>query len=346
MLPALDDLTGTMSPLVSAHFSIRWHVAVPRGSGDSATDAGPRQRFRQPPRGTLVAAVEWQGAEREGRAVDLSAEHLHRQLDLVAIQGWEGPAAAELLQGLRHHVVRPVVRASRLRGPAAEQAEATGWAAAWDALRRPTARTAENPAGMVWTAVRRSIAGEARAGTLAGLPVGDLLDLEGARPFATPDPGSGHRHVHGAPELGPLDVVVKLLCEVGWDASLLDEVVGLVAEAGCTGGWRLAAARCGVPAWQVRRVARLIAPSGAPPSLLALVVHHGPATVEHPAARWAARSTRTRRQGGPEPSLEVLAAALGADGSACPARRSIGADQQRSDDGASGGSAQRVGILP
>ena len=92
--------------------------------------------------------------------MDMSAESLRDALHRVDVEGWDGAAGRELLDHVRRAVVVPVVRRSGLRGPAADQAEATGWEAAWDALRRPTARTAQNPGGMVWVAVRRAVASE------------------------------------------------------------------------------------------------------------------------------------------------------------------------------------------
>ena len=93
--------------------------------------------------------------------MDMSAESLRDALHRVDVDGWDSAAGRELLDHVRRSVVVPVVRRSGLRGPAADQAEASGWEAAWDALRRPTARTAQNPGGMVWVAVRRAVAGEA-----------------------------------------------------------------------------------------------------------------------------------------------------------------------------------------
>ena len=92
--------------------------------------------------------------------MDLSAESLRDALHRVDVAGWDSAAGLDLLDHIRRAVVVPVVRRSGLRGPAADQAEATGWEAAWDALRRPTARTAQNPGGMVWVAVRRAVASE------------------------------------------------------------------------------------------------------------------------------------------------------------------------------------------
>jgi hypothetical protein len=100
--------------------------------------------------------------------MDLSPESLRDSLHRVDLDGWDSPAGRALLNHVRRAVVVPVVRRSGLRGPVADQAEASGWEAAWDALRRPTARTAQNPGGMVWVAVRRAVAAEAEFARMPG----------------------------------------------------------------------------------------------------------------------------------------------------------------------------------
>ena len=244
--------------------------------------------------------------------MDLTAQSLHRQLDLIADQGWDGPVAAQLLRELRTHVVRPVVRAARLHGPAADQAESTAWAAAWEAIRRPSARSAENPGGMVWMAVRRSVVTEVQQTIRSGTPVGDARTLDYFDPAdaGTPvwvdhclDPRSIVATHH-------LRLVIDLLVTVGWERPVIEDVMTLLADVGTDGpGWRSVARRLGLPAWQVRRVALLVV-MGPTTTLLELVVRHGAAAVGHPAAGWAARSTLSHWQSGPEQSLEQLGWAL------------------------------------
>ena len=84
-------------------------------------------------------------------------------LAVIDSEGWDGPAAQRLLSHVRAHIVRPQLAAAGLRGPAADQAEATGWAAAWEALTRSSFRTATTPWGLLWVAVRRAILGEVLA---------------------------------------------------------------------------------------------------------------------------------------------------------------------------------------
>jgi hypothetical protein len=126
--------------------------------------------------------------------MDMSAESLRDALHRVELDGWDGAAGRQLLDHVRQAVVVPVVRRSGLRGPAADQAEATGWEAAWDALRRPTARTALNPGGMVWVAVRRAVAAEADFARMSdGGQVGAMAQLAGdaGESRATTGPSAG-----------------------------------------------------------------------------------------------------------------------------------------------------------
>jgi hypothetical protein len=62
-------------------------------------------------------------------------EGLVAVLQIVDQDGWECVAAHELLDYVRLTVVRPRVALTRLRGLAADQAEATAWAATWEAER-------------------------------------------------------------------------------------------------------------------------------------------------------------------------------------------------------------------
>jgi hypothetical protein len=64
------------------------------------------------------------------------------ELAVIDTDGWEGPAAQRLLSYVRAHIVCPQVAAAGLRGPVADQAEATGWAVAWEAMARPSIRIA------------------------------------------------------------------------------------------------------------------------------------------------------------------------------------------------------------
>jgi hypothetical protein len=101
---------------------------------------------------------------------DLTRDDLFAVLDRIEVEGWDGPAASGLLDDVLRYLVRPQVRALRLRGLAADQAEATGWETAWEIMRRPYLRTTENPLGVLWVAIRRAIRGEMVAGRLGTSP--------------------------------------------------------------------------------------------------------------------------------------------------------------------------------
>ena len=154
--------------------------------------------------------------------MDLTNELLREALGRVEVEGWDGAEGRALLERVRRSVVVPVVRRSGLRGPAADQAAADGWAAAWDALRRPTARTADNPGGMVWVAVRRAVASARREPT-RGPSVERLMELgwEPTGPSPAADP-LGMGAVVGA--------VVDRLVDNGWDRAAAGDAVAMLAE--------------------------------------------------------------------------------------------------------------------
>jgi hypothetical protein len=59
---------------------------------------------------------------------------LRKRLQVIDREGWDGPTATELLLYLRENLVRLQVRDTALNRPAFAQAEATGWAVAWETL--------------------------------------------------------------------------------------------------------------------------------------------------------------------------------------------------------------------
>ena len=235
--------------------------------------------------------------------MDLTPKHLRQRLDLIAVEGWESVAGRSLLEEVRTAVVGPVVRRSGLRGLAASQAEATGWAAAWDALRRPSARTAENPGGMVWIAVRRAVRDEPGTRRLESVSLELCLDSgwHPAGPEGAPDTG----------ELGPmLRRIVEALTDAGWSGSLARDAVVLLAEsaAGVPGGtgvarWRWVAMRLGIAEWQVRRLAALLLGGPGAPGVPALMVEHGPDVLDDEGVLAAVRSTACRWAAGPTAHL-------------------------------------------
>lgn len=237
--------------------------------------------------------------------MELSAPCVRDQLDVIAVEGWDSAVGGALLDAVRRGIVRPLVRRSGLRGPAADQAEATGWAAAWDALRRPSARTAGNPAGMAWVAARRAIGEEADATPVRVLPEeGDL-----------PGPGAPDHEVPGQDPadspLGPrLDQVLGLCVESGWDPEVVRHLGVALADhcAHAASGvptvrWRIVARRHGVPEWQARRLASLLLGGPAGPGVLKLMVQHGHEALGDESVRAAVAATRNPRAASPEAYL-------------------------------------------
>src|SRR4051812_20790111 len=95
----------------------------------------------------------------EDPALDSNVE-LIAQLEAIDVAGWDSPQGGDLLAHIRSHMVRPQVFAAGLKGPAAEQAEATAWELAWEVLNKSRLREAASPRGVLWTVVRRAIQGE------------------------------------------------------------------------------------------------------------------------------------------------------------------------------------------
>jgi hypothetical protein len=211
-------------------------------------------------------------------------EGLLTELDAIDDEGWDSARGERLLTYVRTHMVRPQVETSGLRGPAAKQADATGWAVAWETLTSTSLRTARSPWGVLWVAVRRAVHGERLMGTYlgsprhswhaekarlaqrdAGLPRSfdrpislSLLLEEGWEPVAEPwtCTGLGRR----------LEAVIEALIGVGWERRAAHAVVEGVAltavrdgkESVEAQGWRPLASRLGLPPWQVRRVTVLL----------------------------------------------------------------------------------------
>ena len=243
-------------------------------------------------------------------------EGLIRELVAIEKDGWGSPAAKQLLRYVRSHIVRPQVTAAGLSGPAAEQAEATGWAVAWETLISTPIRAAHSPWGVLWIAVRRAVLGElvscahlvsprngwrAQGEHQTQGPAGDhsfappvslnrLVDL-GWEPRAVDDAVIG---------LGPrLDSVVEALVEVGWEKLPAQAVVEGVARAAVRNGkastdavgWRPLAAELGLPPWRVRRVTVLLLGAPGWPGVIERMVTEGEEILETPCINAALRST-------------------------------------------------------
>lgn len=242
-------------------------------------------------------------------------------LDVVEREGWDGATGRGLLEQVRCAVVEPVVGRLARRGPAADQAMATGWATAWEILNGPQAREADNPAGLVWVAVRRAVLRDLKGSvwTRGGLDPESgsaTLPLESiaeCRVLGGPSGGGASRD--RSPELGrSLEVLVPLLVDHAWDPGVVVEAISRLAESarrapGCAPSacWRRVARELGVPEWQIRRLCELLLGSGAGPGILELVAMAGPSLLSDPRVRAAVRSTTRRHLSGPLHHLNDLA---------------------------------------
>lgn len=247
--------------------------------------------------------------------MELEAEAVHELLDQIACLGWDSPAGGSLLHLVREAVVVPAVRRSGLRGPAADQAVSSAWSAAWDALRRPSARRAGNPGGMVAVAVRRALRVEVATGWNPGsgaawveapLSLDRIVDAGGqvaeAPPWMPPGLGAG------------LEAIAAVLVGAGWAPGQVREAIMDLAE-DCAQGrggdpvtrWRWVALRLGLPEWQVRRLAVLLVGVDGAPGLLELVHVNGVAVLHDPEVQGAVRATRVAGPDGPRAHLEAAA---------------------------------------
>lgn len=259
--------------------------------------------------------------------MELTPHNVRECLDQIDQLGWESPAGRDLLTEVRATVVLPVVRGTGLRGPAADQAAASGWEAAWDALRRPTARAAANPLGMVWVAVRRAVNAEVFPArewrqAVAGAERPDVpwprhhvsLDELLAAGWS-PGPGRGDSELLRSTAL---DSIADALVDVGWPRATAEEALLLLADALAPHGepavrWRWVAGRVGVPAWQAKRLGALVLGANGRPGLLAIVREHGPGVLVDPAVHDAVRSTSRRWSAGPETLLATWDSATGTE---------------------------------
>ena len=231
-----------------------------------------------------------------------SAAGLRRALVRIADEGWDGPAGRAVLRYAHDQVVIPQVRRTGLRGAAADQAIATGWAAAWELLASGRTRRTGSPWGVVAVAVRRAVLGEAlahRYGTTVrtawrlrdrGVAPPVSLEAISERGYGLPAP---RESATGAPVLA---AVTELLAAAGWEH---EDVLALVewAAARAEGRrlpWRTVAERCGVPVGDARRVAALLVGRPDWPGLIERVARNGTEILAEPEVRAVVYAT-TRR---------------------------------------------------
>jgi hypothetical protein len=245
----------------------------------------------------MVPAYEAEAAHTiTSRFVSHSREELSEALARVAVEGWDGPSATAFLELVKTDVVQPLVRTAGLCGAAARQAEATGWAMAWETLRRPSLLDAASPWGVLWVAVRRAVFGEKVAADNVSEPRtawrlcgrrGRIepvmtrtesldrlaaLGVEGRTPALRESAGSGI-----------LDDLAEAFVRAGWPEGLARRLVFQIAataphpsrrtEGGH--GWRHLAVELGIQPWQARRATLLVLGSPEHPGLAERAVREG-----------------------------------------------------------------------
>ena len=93
----------------------------------------------------------------------MTNDRLRAGLTEIDEHGWDSQAGHTLLTQVRVQLVRPIVARAGLFGKDAAQAEATGWAEAWECLASPYLRTTARPWNVLWTTVRRAVRSEVLA---------------------------------------------------------------------------------------------------------------------------------------------------------------------------------------
>ena len=239
-------------------------------------------------------------------------QRLRDALETIDEQGWSGSAATALLTLVREDLVRPLVVGLGVRGAASWQAEATGWAAAWESLREPSLRSAVSPWGVVWTATRRAVMGEMLAARYCTsvrkawrlhaecgfqLLAPALVDVDGV-----PDDELGRAldAQDRANAFGPSTrTVLDVLVQAGWkrpELETLVDLIGLELGAGASGttqksGWRSIALELGVEPWRVRRLMTVLVGEPGWAGLVERVWNSGPAVLDEAGPVAAIQST-------------------------------------------------------
>ena len=210
-------------------------------------------------------------------------------LEAIDAQGWDGPAARELLEFIRVDMVRPLVVYAGLRGIEAGQAECTAWQEVWFALRRSSLRDAAEPWGVLWGTARRAALGErvmakflssvreswryeqdVREGRMdSPVSLDELLD----RGWAPPDPSA--KPDEAASVAVTLNDAVGALRSAGWPADKARLIVAIIMLDGsesdprCTTvGWRALASQADIAPWQARRLMVLLRGTPSRPGLI------------------------------------------------------------------------------
>lgn len=237
-------------------------------------------------------------------------------LDVIDTQGWDGPAARELLEFIRTDMVRPLVIYAGLRGAEAGQAEATAWEEVWFALRQSSLREAAEPWGVLWGTARRAALGErvtakflsnvrsswryeqdVRDGEMdPPVSLDELLD----RGWAPPDLHAQPDEVAGV--AAALNDATGALRSAGWPAAEARLIVAIIVldvrkpDPRCTTvGWRTLASQVGIAPWQARRLMVLLRGTPTTPGLIRRLRDEGHQVLREPAVRHALYASRHHR---------------------------------------------------
>lgn len=258
-----------------------------------------------------------------------SRDGLIRALDLVDREGWDGPTGGAVLRYAMRAVVVPAVRRLGVTGTAAESVEATGWAAAWEALRAPSLREVESPWGIVASAVRKAVFGEhlaERYGTgvrdawqIRRFRVRDAADVAPRRgewhtvadasALSRPVSLSALKDVGWEPRAAGIvdaepcprvEILTELLVRHGWSEPTARAAIRHVADFARpnpqgrprTQGWREMSDELGLPQWQTRRLTVLLLGAGDWAGLVERLEVGGRAALEDPMIAAAVRATR------------------------------------------------------
>lgn len=249
-------------------------------------------------------------------AIHRTRDVLHRWLEAIDLEGWDGPAARTLLEFIRVDMIRPLVIDIGLRGLAAGQAESSAWQDVWAKLREPELRDDAQPWGVLWRIARRTALGEqmaAKYGSNARMAWRhERAALEG-RPSSplSLECLAEQGWIPSAPERGLDDVValrvalqttVAALMSVGWPQDRARELVAITAlehrrrdARSVAVGWRVFARDAEIPPWQARRLTVLLLGTPSSPGLVRRLLEEGADVLNEPGVRQALSDTRVYR---------------------------------------------------
>ena len=252
----------------------------------------------------------------------MTNDRLRAGLAEIDEHGWDSQAGHTLLTQVRVQLVRPIVARAGLFGKDAAQAEATGWAEAWECLASPYLRTTARPWNVLWTTVRRAVRSEVLATRLVTSdrrawemkadadrspadgsawqehrlqrPLSlDVVDEAGQAPPARVESDS----------LGEtLDAFVDVMVTEGWVRDHAWQAVGAIAVNARrdgegvrdVGGWRQIARDLDLPPWQIRRLTMLVMGTPGWPGVVESAREHGASALDWPSTRSAIRATLSR----------------------------------------------------